>query len=75
VATFSLAAKHAELDQRLAAQMAQIARETETDISMRASQQLSQLGDPAAARGVPIVGGRGGFGGAIRGTRPGDRLR
>jgi hypothetical protein len=27
-------------------------------------------GDRAAARGVPIVGGRGSFGGAIRGTVP-----
>lgn len=31
-------------------------------------------GDAAALRGIPVVG-RGGMGGAIRGTRPGDNLR
>jgi hypothetical protein len=50
-----------------------LAGETE-DVPLRASQQLSQLGDPVALRGVPVVGGRGGYGGAIRGTRPSDGL-
>jgi hypothetical protein len=76
VATFSLQQKHADLDQHNAARMAEIARESADDVPLlKASAQLSRLGDPATARGVPIVGGRGGYGGAIRGTRPGDRLR
>jgi hypothetical protein len=29
-------------------------------------------GDPAALRGLPTVGVRGGFGGAIRGSKPGS---
>jgi hypothetical protein len=31
-------------------------------------------GDPTALRGLPTVGVRGGFGGAIRGTKPGAGL-
>ena len=30
--------------------------------------------DPWRMRGLPVVGGRGAIGGAIRGTRPGDGL-
>jgi hypothetical protein len=31
-------------------------------------------GDPAALRGLPAIGVRGGFGGAMRGTKPGSNL-
>jgi hypothetical protein len=31
-------------------------------------------GDPAGLRGLPVVGARGSFGGAIRGTKPGGNL-
>ena len=30
-------------------------------------------GDPSTLRGIPVVGVRGGFGGAVKGTRPGER--
>lgn len=33
------------------------------------------LGDAAQLRGIPAVGVKGGWGGAIRGTRPGDTQR
>jgi hypothetical protein len=31
-------------------------------------------GDPAALRGLPVVGVRGGFGSVMRGTKPGSKL-
>lgn len=31
--------------------------------------------DRAALRGIPVVGVRGGYGGAVRGTRPGGGMR
>ena len=31
---------------------------------------LTKPGDPAQLRGIPVVGGRGSFGGAIKGTQP-----
>ena len=31
-------------------------------------------GDPAALRGLPAIGVRGGFGGAVRGSKPGSNL-
>lgn len=31
---------------------------------------LTKPGDPAQLRGIPVVGGRGSFGGAISGTQP-----
>jgi hypothetical protein len=31
-------------------------------------------GDPAGVRGLPVVGVRGGFGGAVRGSKPGSNL-
>jgi hypothetical protein len=39
------------------------------------SNPRAAAGDRDALRGVPFVGVRGGRGGAIRGTRPGDNLR
>lgn len=34
----------------------------------------SPAGDEAKLRGIPAVGVRGGFGGALKGSRPGDGL-
>lgn len=55
-------AEHAAKVQR------RITREVGNDIPVRAG---SVAGDPAALRGIPVCGVRGGFGGAIAGTRPG----
>jgi hypothetical protein len=64
--------RDAELDARNAKLLLELGREADDDVVMRAKNQLSQLHDPAALRGIPAVGR--GSGGAIRGTRPGDGL-
>lgn len=46
----------------------------ETNIETTVVLAARPAGDPAELRGIPAVGVRGGFGGAIRGTRPGDGL-
>ncbi len=63
---------------RLATIDAQLARNVE---QARAAQRditpdgRRAAGDEAALRGIPVVGVRGGKGGAIPGTRPGDSAR
>jgi len=74
VATFSLARRHAQEAQRVARARAKIALEVGT-VDAHPNEARSKFpGDPAALRGLPVVGVRGGFGGAIRGSRPGDSL-
>jgi hypothetical protein len=58
----------AELERKVAAIVLEVGAEAPRPVT-------SQLPlDPWRLRGVPCVGGRGAIGGAIRGTRPGDRL-
>ena len=55
----------------------QIAADTGADIDSDgepAKHYGSPAGDEAKLRGIPVVGNRGGLGGAIRGSRPGERL-
>lgn len=44
------------------------------DVELNAVSGATAGGDPAALRGLPVAGVRGGFGGAIRGTKPGTGL-
>jgi hypothetical protein len=75
VATFSLALRHHEENVRNAKLLARLALETGS-VPMHPNDPRGALpGDPAALRGLPVVGVRGGYGGAIRGTRPGANLR
>jgi hypothetical protein len=54
--------------------LAQLALESGT-VPMHANDPRRPPGDPQALRGLPVVGGRGSIGGAIRGTRPGQNLK
>lgn len=55
--------------------LAEIALEIGTDLPPAPSTERATLvGDEAQLRGIPVVGVKGGHGGAIRGSRPGDGL-
>lgn len=54
---------------RLSRKLARIMLETGASLPVRANGKRA-AGDPAALRGLPAVGVRGGYGGAIAGTRP-----
>ena len=61
-------------------QLARIAAEYNSDEDPALAQACNHiatygLGDAAQLRGIPAVGVKGGWGGAIRGTRPGDTSR
>lgn len=64
--------RNAQLDLHNARLLTQLALEADDDTPMRASRQLSRIGDERQLRGIPAVGP--GCSGAIRGTRPGDGL-
>lgn len=64
---YETACHHAELVARIA---------LETGNSLPTPTTTTSLpGDTAALRGIPVVGVRGGRGGAIPGTRPTDAVR
>jgi hypothetical protein len=66
----------ARLEQQQARLLARIATEEQWDVEAKREEWFgSPVGDEAKLRGLPCVGVRGGFGGAIKGTRPGDNLR
>lgn len=66
----------ARLEQQQAQLLARIAREEQWDLEAKREAWFgSPVGDEAKLLGVPVVGVRGGYGGAIRGTRPGDGLK
>ncbi len=57
--------------------MIAIAKETGTNLppAPRApAQSTTLIGDEGQLRGIPVVGVRGGYGGAIRGSKPGHGL-
>lgn len=61
----------ARQDAEDAHKLARIMIETGEPLPIPDSSQAFIPGDPEALRGLPAVGVRGGFGGAIAGTRPG----
>lgn len=72
----TLQQKHHDLAVTQAKQLAQILREVNIHVVAVATTTTiaSPAGDEQKLRGIPVVGARG-VGGAITGTRPGDRLR
>jgi hypothetical protein len=70
VATFSLAARHHQERVTAARVQARIAHEVGDDVDPHPNARMKLPGDPAALRGLPAVGVRGGYGGAMKGTRP-----
>jgi hypothetical protein len=71
VATFSLSLRHHEENVKNAQLLAKLALEAGEGVPMHRNDPRGSLpGDPAALRGLPCIGVRGGFGGAIRGSRP-----
>jgi hypothetical protein len=62
-----------ELAQAQARQVGRIAMETNSSLPAETTRPKAygKPGDPAALRGVPVVGVVGGLGGHIRGTNPG----
>lgn len=71
--SITLLAKRAREDRVNAKLLAQLALEADDYTPMRPNAGATPGGDPDAARGVPLLV-KGGRGGAIRGTRPGDGL-
>lgn len=69
----NLALRREALERAQAAVLLELSREGPDRVEMRASKQLSRVGDEAQLRGLPAIGR--GVRGAIRGTRPGDGLR
>lgn len=67
------AMRRTSLDAEAARKVATVLRETGEGLPTSAL-RASLSGDPAKLRGIPVVGVPGGFGGAIRGTRPTDSL-
>lgn len=63
--------RRAQQDAEQAEQLAEILLETGLALPERSAPQAYALGDARQLRGIPTVGGHGGAGGAIAGTRPG----
>jgi hypothetical protein len=75
VATFTLLLRHHQERVHAAQVMAKIALEV-GGVERHPNDERGALpGDPARLRGLPMIGVRGGYPGAIRGTRPGTNLR
>jgi hypothetical protein len=68
-------AAKAQAQARAEQQLAAIIVNTDIDKPASTGIQVYGLGDAAQLRGIPAVGVKGGHGGAIRGTRPGDTQR
>jgi hypothetical protein len=68
VATFSLQAKHAELDRANAVLLARLAREVDDETPMRPASGATSGGDEIKLRGLPAIGR--GVSGAIRAPGP-----
>lgn len=59
-------------------EMIRIAKDTGADLPPAPRdptvRPVTLIGDEGQLRGIPVVGVKGGYGGAIRGSRPGDGL-
>lgn len=69
MATFPLHIRHIAEQAMSAKIQRQLAAQLYTD-QPQATPRTRAAGDPATLRGIPVVGTKGGWGGAIPGTRP-----